>query len=398
MDIRLYQWVFESITAKSDPAQGEENMLRQRSITIRVTALFAILFMIAGGGFASHGTASAQQGNVRQIPVAGMGFGSALSPDGKTLVTFEDGNLHSDEVDPLFLPLRLVNLDTGAVSSLGGNTDYAASAAWSGDGKLLVSYHDNGVIMIWDAANAKELKRMRALPGRSRIALSADGKTLVTQVPGVVLGYMVWDLESGTITAILTQPYDTYKQISDTLQGGNIPDSATTALALSPDGHTLAAASGYGNIFLWDVASGKMTQLVTSTATLPMLSIRFVTFTGDGATLIYADTQDGTLHFLDVATGHETNVIQANTHAAPAITPDGHQVAWVDFDSKAIMVWDAAQPDSPQTVASIPDSAGTLQPSPLGALYFTPDATRLVLSGFIAGDANNYIWVFDLTQ
>jgi WD40 repeat protein len=373
-------------------------MLRQRSITFRITMLFAILLVTAGVGSAVRGTASAQQGNARQVPVAGMGFGSALSPDGKTLAVFEDGNLHNDEVDPLYLPLRLVNLDTGAVSSLAGNTDYASGMAWSGDGTRLVSYHNNGVIMIWDAASGKELKRIHTLPGRSRMALSADGKTLVTQAPGLVLGYMVWDLESGTITAILTQPYDTYKQISDTLQGGNIPDSATTALALSPDGHTLAAASGYGNIFLWDVASEKMTPLVTSTATLPMLSIRSITFTADGTTLIYADSQDGTIHFLNVATGHETNAVQANTRVSPAITPDGRLVAWVDHDSGAVMVWDAAQPDSPQTVASIPDSAGTLQPSPLGALYFTPDANRLVLSGFFANDGNNNVWVFDLAQ
>jgi Tol biopolymer transport system component len=373
-------------------------MLRQRSITLRTTMLFIVLCMIAGMGFAQRGIASARQGNARQIPVAGMGFGSALSPDGKTLATFEDGNLHSDEADPLYLPLRLVNLDTGAVSSLGGNTDYASAAAWSGDGKTLVSYHNNGVIMIWDAAGGKELKRLRALPGRSRIALSADGKTLVTQAPGVVLGYMVWDLESGNITAILTQPYDTYKQISNTLQGGNIPDNITAALALSPDGKTLAAVSGYGNIFLWDVASGKMTQLVTSTATVPMLSIRSITFTADGSTLIYADTQDGTIHFLDVATGQDTSVIQANTRVSPAIAPDGRKVAWLDHDTNAVMLWDAAQPDGPQTVATIPDSAGTLQPSPLGALYFTPDATRLVLSGFFASDGNNYVWVFDLAQ
>jgi len=73
-------------------------------------------------------------------------------------------------------------------------------------------------------------------------------------------------------------------------------------------------------------------------------------------------------------------------------------VAWVDPDSKTIMLWDAAQPGSPQTVATIPDSAGMLQPIPYGALYFTPDATRLVLSGFFAGDGNNNVWVIDLAQ
>ena len=373
-------------------------MLRRRSITVRVTVLFAVFCMIAGMGFALRGTASAQQGNMHQIPVAGMGFGSALSPDGKTLAVFEISALHNDEVDPLVLPLRLVNLDTGAVTSLTGHTDYASSAAWSGDGKLLVSYHSNGVIMVWDSASGKELKRIRALPGRSAMALSADGKTLVTQAPGAVLGYMVWDLESATITAILTPPYDTYKQISDMLQSGNIPDNATTALALSPDGHTLAAATGFGNILLWDLASGQMTPLVTSTATLPMLNIRALAFSADGSTLTYVDTDAGVIHFLDMATGQDTNVIQAKTRAAPAVTPDGHKVAWVDPDSKTIMLWDAAQPGSPQTVATIPDSAGMLQPIPYGALYFTPDATRLVLSGFFAGDGNNNVWVIDLAQ
>ena len=50
----------------------------------------------------------------RTIPFKSVGFGAKLSPDGKTLVTFENVILRDlKEVDPTLLPMHVIDISTG---------------------------------------------------------------------------------------------------------------------------------------------------------------------------------------------------------------------------------------------------------------------------------------------
>jgi hypothetical protein len=93
--------------------------------------------------------------------------------------------------------IRLWDLDTGKeVRRLRGHTDAVVNVRFSADGKRLVSSCYDHTVRLWDAATGQELKRLRVPEGFS-VALSSDGKRLVT---GGIRNHpevRVWDVETG---------------------------------------------------------------------------------------------------------------------------------------------------------------------------------------------------------
>jgi WD40 repeat protein len=201
------------------------------------------------------------------------------------------------------------------------------------------------------------------------------------------------------VTAFLTHRYATYGEFMERMSGGTIPDT-TLAFALSPDGTTLAEATMYGRIWLWDLESSQPRLLRDTEEERPRLPIRDLTFTADGARLIYLDRDAEAILAMDVATGQETVLVETTTKMNPAVSADGAQLAWVDEDEWAIAIWHAALPTS---LVSIPLSDLPELESGRGyrrgPLHFTPDGTRLIFAGFYAPDTGqNAILVIDLGQ
>jgi RNA polymerase sigma factor (sigma-70 family) len=152
-----------------------------------------------------------------------LGFigGLAFSPDGRLLAAGnEDGTIRV--WDPAA---------RREVRRLAGHKQMVEWVGFSADGSVLASlgYHDR-TIRLWDVAAGKELRQFRGsqdTPGGG-IAVAPDGKSVVQggeARPSPVL----WD----TATGKLVDRFGDY--------GGRI-----IALALSPDGRTLASAEGGG--------------------------------------------------------------------------------------------------------------------------------------------------------
>jgi WD40 repeat protein len=72
--------------------------------------------------------------------------------------------------------------------------------------------------------------------GVSAVAFSPDGHTLATG-DGNSNTYL-WDVPSGHLITTLTDP----------------SSSAVSAVAFSPDGHTLATGDGNSKIYLWHIS------------------------------------------------------------------------------------------------------------------------------------------------
>jgi RNA polymerase sigma factor (sigma-70 family) len=131
------------------------------------------------------------------------------------------------------------------------------------DGRRLAAKVADGSLQVWDAAEGRELRKLRGStllggildrffrPGfKDSLAFSADGKTLISAQPGfgfqktgqpeLTLTVNRWDLETGKE---LGPP----KKFSDLALFG----------AFSPDGKTLAIAALQGALALWDVAENK---------------------------------------------------------------------------------------------------------------------------------------------
>jgi WD40 repeat protein len=122
-----------------------------------------------------------------------------------------------------------------------------------------------------------------------------------------------------------------------------IPIRGARALALSPDGRTLAASSGpTGEIILWDMAANReRARLRGHRSTVISLA-----FSPDGRTLASGPYGDRAIILWDPATGAGRSRLAATsgpiTVAALAFSPDGSWLASASLFEGSVRIWDRA--------------------------------------------------------
>jgi WD40 repeat protein len=140
------------------------------------------------------------------------------------------------------------------------------------------------------------------------------------------------------------------------------PNGGITAIALSPDGHTLATSDGV-KIRLWDLASGQLKMTLPGP---PSVVAGVLEFSPDGRSLATAASPNvtrppWTVQLWDLANGY----LKATLPNAgwPYFSPDGRALATAD--DSTVRVWDVA---SGQLTAILPNG---------GSPYFSPDSKTL---------------------
>jgi WD40 repeat protein len=360
--------------------------------------LFILLmtsFMLVTGA-----AARAESVSIEKTSIESLGFTIRLSPDGHTAAMLENGILAGIAIENLsYFPVRVVDLDTGELTVLTGPTDYASDAAFSPDGTLLATLHTNGDIYLWDTASFRQVKRIRtSFFGTSYLRFKPDGKTLVMLAGGTFSRFLFVDTDSGAITRILAPLFDTMGDYiaNHTKLPGNF-DVLYTAFDLSPDGNTLAAATGNGEVILWDIANQTPTTIRPADEKGGLLPIRQMMFSADGKLLAYLHTQEKQVHLRDVNSGKEALAVDAR-QLPFALSPDGRWLAWVsrkaDSTPAALHLTDLSRPAESQKVMDV-DTSLNIVPV-MTALQFTPDSKKLVFGGFQAGDRQNAIFVVSL--
>src|SRR5262249_17722134 len=115
--------------------------------------------------------------------------------------------------------------------------DEVTHTVFSGDGKTLIAGDFSGALVFWDVTTGKELRRFRAHHGVIHaLALAPDGKTLAAAGARHI---RLWDGPGRPVRAWKT------------------PQNSVLGLLFSADGKTLASRAYDPAICLWDPATGE---------------------------------------------------------------------------------------------------------------------------------------------
>jgi WD40 repeat protein len=298
--------------------------------------------------------------------------------------------------------IRLWDVASGkAVGEFGENTKGGGDLLVSPDGQVLVV----GGSRFWSMATRQEIFANRHLAGINVLAFSPDGRWIASGDEAEVV--ILWERASGKALRRFT-----------------VPDRGVRSLAFSPDGRSLVAGSKLGKLQVWEAASGKEVlalqdkgdravyspngKLLATAQHGPFPSqpgkvyllkagtdkvVREfpggdygAAFSPDGRLLAAASTDRKTIHVWNVATGKEYRRFPG--WSSVAFSPDSRSLATIDYDQKnkhlEVRLWDVA---SQRERWRFPGGDGRSQPP-----AFSPDGRTLAIAGYRSGN----VLIYDL--
>jgi RNA polymerase sigma factor (sigma-70 family) len=241
--------------------------------------------------------------------------------------------------------------DNVTTSSLGYGNAFAI--AFSRDGKTLVTRNFNG-LRLYRTANGRPAKNLRTPDFWIAVALSPDGKTVAGAEGSFGARLQLWDGSTGK-NLISSEGH----------QGGVL-----TAV-FAPGGKTLATGSRDRTIRLWDPAGGKeLRKLVGHSGAVAHLQ-----FSSDGKHLVSAsaDNNDRTVSWWDVHTGKELRQFRGHASGveALALSSDDKTLHVLDREG-TLHTWDVTTGKETTTPGTRPAQA-----------VFSPDGKQLAVLAFM---------------
>jgi WD40 repeat protein len=266
-----------------------------------------------------------------------------------------DGKTVSGEIEQG--GIKLWDARTGEVKKqLGDHDDTGSMAVLSSNGTMLADVGEDEKLRLWNMSTG-EKKTLPANDGSvSAIALSPDGQRLAAATPNSIILLR-------TATGELIRKLDSQTNRID-------------CLSFAADGQTLATAGEDGKIQTWDLAGGRITSTITGGGKITTLC-----FAPGGRTLASA-TEDGIVSLWDLQTGALS--LQLKKHAgavnAIAFSADGNRMA-TGGDDRTVVIWETATGKARRTLKG--------HDLTVTSLAFSPDGS-LLASG--AGNASVVLW------
>lgn len=349
---------------------ARDGFARRRRRRIRASfaalAAFAVVVAILGLVAWRRGEDTAAQARLaeRRLAVAALEQGRGLLVDG-----------HPMQALPYLVEARANGLDGPVLGllfgqaakllpriSLVGHTGSLNDAAWSPNGRRVVTAGDDGTARIWDPATSEQVvPPLQHGDYVSRAAFSPDGTHVVTASADHTA--RIWDAATG---APVSRPF--------------VHPDKLIRVVYSPDGERIATVCMDGTARIWNVATGAQVGLPIQHRTM----ILQVTFSPD-STLLLTAGNDSAAYLWDAQTG-ERRASLAHEENKPvqsaAFSADGTRVVTASFEGTA-RVWEVAtgEPSSP------PFGRG----GRLWSTGFTADGLHV----FTAGDSGVQIWRWD---
>jgi RNA polymerase sigma factor (sigma-70 family) len=292
-----------------------------------------------------------------------------VAPDGKALALGGELGVTVCDFDGKVL-FEIANNPPGPLPidkdrlGFGGHYSYAVYAA-KGKTLAVVTSDLPEIVRLLDAATGEELRRLELSAKLVRLAFSPDGKALfATERDQSVRAYAV---ETGkrlwAHTIKLTNPYENY----------------TSAIAVRPDGKTIAVGATDHRLYLLDASTGEETGRLAAHGWYPW----GLAFTSDGATL-YSSGWDGAIRRWDVAARKQLPLpVGVRCSSVVAASPDGKTVVYGD-DDETIRLVDAATGKELKKLR--------LEGTSYNQLLFSPDGKRLAGGGSSGDKVHVAVW------
>jgi WD40 repeat protein len=299
---------------------------RRRAFTAVAGVALAVAIAAAGAVIATRSAPPRGLLATFSGPGSQTDLGAAFSPDGKTLAVLST----SQPGDDVAGSISLWDVATRRLTATLAGCPGGSLVMYSPDGKTLAEFTTDtskAITCLWNAATGQETSLTDPLsgPAGSQMtvgAFSPDGTTLaVADSDGHIY---LWDLATRRVTTTLTYPGDC---------------QFYTSIAFSPDGSLLAAgAASCAETDLWDLSSRRVTAALTDPGNNGGV-LDSVPFGPDG--MLATGDADGIVYLWDLAARKVTATItppfnQAQAVAAAsdnAVGIDGQPASWTDVEA-----------------------------------------------------------------
>jgi WD40 repeat protein/serine/threonine protein kinase len=262
----------------------------------------------------------------------GVVASAAFSPDGKRIVTASwDSSAKIWDAESGKSQLRL---DRATAGKLGAHQGFVNSAVFSPDaeGQWILTASDDGTARLWDAATGEVLKTFSGHTGRVRAAsFSPDGKRILTASSDKTA--RLWDADTGKPIHVL--------------QGHKL---GVLCAAFSDDGGWIVTGGEDNEALIWDAASGQRTtapalQGHTAGITSVAFSRGHVAVANpnelhqEAGLRVVTGSRDNSAKLWDSRTGKEILTLARHTQAVTSVefSPDGMYALTGSQDGQGIL-------------------------------------------------------------